>query len=113
MADLTPEDIHRIARLSRLAVADDQIEPYRAELGAVLGYVERLGELDLAGVEPMTHPGGGVGGEGAGAGSTPANRLDPDEPGQVLANDVAMGLAPSPRPPFFSVPKVLGDGGGA
>lgn len=106
MADLTPEDIRRIARLSRLAVADDQLDHYRAELGAILGYVERLGELDLEGVEPMTR----VGESSERSGE---NRLEADEPGPVLANDVAMGLAPAPRPPFFSVPKVLGDGAGA
>lgn len=110
MADLTPDDIRRIARLSRLAVAEDQTEHYRVELGAVLGYVERLGGLDLTGVEPLTHPGGGP--EGAEAGAS-ANRLDGDEPGPVLANDVVMGLAPEPRPPFFSVPRVLGEGGEA
>lgn len=110
MADLTPDDIRRIARLSRLAVAEAQIEHYRAELGAVLGYVERLGGLDLAGVEPLTHP--GVGPQGADSGVS-VNRLDGDEPGPVLANDVVMGLAPEARPPFFSVPRVLGEGGGA
>ena len=110
MADLTPDDIRRIARLSRLAVAEDQIEHYRAELVAVLGYVERLGGLDLDGVEPLTHPGGEPQGTDAGAS---ANRLDEDEPGLVLANDVVMRLAPDPKPPFFSVPRVLGEGGGA
>jgi aspartyl-tRNA(Asn)/glutamyl-tRNA(Gln) amidotransferase subunit C len=84
-----------------LALAESDIERYRGELGAVLGYVERLGELDLSEVEPLTH----VGDE--------ANRLDEDNPGPVLGNDVAMGLAPGPLPPYFSVPKVLGEGGGA
>ncbi len=114
MADLTHDDIRRIARLARLAVGDDQLEPYRADLGAVLGYVERLGELDLTGVEPMTHPGAGVSaGVSDGRGGSASNRLDADNPGPVLANDVAMGLAPDAKPPFFCVPKVLGDGGGA
>ena len=118
MAELTHNDIRRIARLARLAVGDDQLEPCRADLGAVLGYVERLGELDLTGVEPMTHPGGGVSaGVSAGVsdeqGGSAFNRLDADNPGPVLANDVAMGLAPDAKPPFFCVPKVLGDGGGA
>jgi aspartyl/glutamyl-tRNA(Asn/Gln) amidotransferase C subunit len=111
-AQLTPDDIRRIARLSRLAIEEDQIEHYRAELGAVLGFVERLGTLDLGGVEPLTHPGGG---ESAGADpdSRPGNHLGDDEPGPALANDVIMGLAPEASPPFLSVPKVLGDGGGA
>lgn len=108
MADLSPDDIRRIARLSRLAIEEGEIEHYRAELGAILGYVRRLGELDLTGIEPLTHPGGGPEAE-----TEVANRLDEDEPGPVLANDVVMGLAPSAMPPFFRVPKVLGGDGGA
>ena len=103
MADarLSPDDIRKVARLSRLEVAEADITRYGDELGAVLGYVERLRELDLSGVEPLTH----VGDE--------ANRLDEDVPGPVLGNDVAMRLAPESLAPFFSVPKVLGEGGGA
>lgn len=127
MTDLAFDDIRRIARLSRLAVADDEIEGYRAELGAVLGDFSRLGELDLSGVEPLTHVGeGGVAGLGGcldgGSGAAPrgedrpnpsGNRLAEDEPGPVLANDVVMGLAPGAKPPFFSVPGVLNEGEGS
>ncbi|HZW11249.1 MAG TPA: Asp-tRNA(Asn)/Glu-tRNA(Gln) amidotransferase subunit GatC [Phycisphaerales bacterium] len=98
---LTPADVRKVASLSRLAIPDDQIERYRAELAAVLGYVERLRELDLSGIEPLTH----VGDED--------NRLDDDVPGPTLPNAVAMGLAPEPHAPFYGVPKVLGEGGGA
>ncbi len=126
MADLSPDDIRRIARLCRLAVTEDEIEGYRVELAAVLGYFARLGELDLAGIEPLTHVGEGVGtvfdwvidkGSGAGshAGDCPnptGNRLAEDEPGPVLANDVVMGLAPGAKPPFYRVPRVLNEGGG-
>ncbi|QKK07009.1 MAG: Asp-tRNA(Asn)/Glu-tRNA(Gln) amidotransferase subunit GatC [Planctomycetota bacterium] len=106
MADLTPQDIQKLARLSRLEVAEGDVDRYRAELGAVLGWMDRLGEMDLAGVEPMTRA-------GTADGSNQQNRLDADEPGPVLANDVVMGLAPQAMPPFFRVPKVLGEGGGA
>jgi aspartyl-tRNA(Asn)/glutamyl-tRNA(Gln) amidotransferase subunit C len=98
---LTPDDVRKVARLSRLAVAEADIERYRTELAAVLGYVERLRELDLSGVEPLTHAG------------DEANRLDDDVPGPMLANAVAMAMAPEPHPPFFGTPKVLGEGGGA
>lgn len=98
---LTPEAVRKVARLSRLAIADDEVERYRLELAAVLGYVERLRELDLSGVEPLTH----VGDE--------ANRLDDDVPGPTLINEAAMSLAPEPHAPYFGVPKVLGEGGGA
>ncbi len=121
MADLSPEDIHKLARLSRLEVAPGEVGRYRADLGAVLGWMDRLGELDLSGVEPMTRP--ETMGTRALASPIPEdqtandpsckNRLADDVPGPVLANDKAMGLAPEAMPPFFRVPGVLGDSGGA
>ncbi|MFG0258910.1 MAG: Asp-tRNA(Asn)/Glu-tRNA(Gln) amidotransferase subunit GatC [Phycisphaerales bacterium JB041] len=106
MPDLTPQDIQKLARLSRLEVGAGDVDRYRAELGAVLGWMERLGEMDLDGVEPMTRA-------ETGDGANHGNRLDDDNPGPVLANDVVMGLAPEAMPPFFRVPRVLGEGGGA
>ncbi|MDQ7013844.1 MAG: Asp-tRNA(Asn)/Glu-tRNA(Gln) amidotransferase subunit GatC [Planctomycetota bacterium] len=126
MADLTPEDIHKIARLSRLEVAADEVSRYQADLGAVLGWMDRLGELDLSGVEPMTRaettadraserqtPESRTPERLTADGSSHKNRLAADVPGPVLANDAVMGLAPEAMPPFFRVPRVLGDRGGA
>ena len=56
-SQLTPDDVRKVARLSRLAVPEADIERYREELGAVLGYIGSLRELDLSGVEPLTHVG--------------------------------------------------------
>lgn len=98
---LSADDVRKVARLSRLALTEEQIERYRGQLGSVLAYVERLRELDLAGVEPLTNVADSV------------NRLAPDEPGPTLPNSVLMGMAPEPAPPFIGVPKVLDEGGGA
>ncbi len=46
--------VRRIAHLARLAVADDEVELLRAELNAILAFVEQLSEVDVEGVEPMT-----------------------------------------------------------
>jgi aspartyl-tRNA(Asn)/glutamyl-tRNA(Gln) amidotransferase subunit C len=46
--------VRRIARLARIAVADDEIEHLRGELNAMLAFVEQLSEVDVEGVEPMT-----------------------------------------------------------
>lgn len=98
---LSADQVRKVARLSRLAVSDDRIEEYRAKLAAVLGYMERLRELDLSGVEPMTNVAGTV------------NRLDADEPGPMLDAASVMRMAPDSLPPFIKVPRVLGDGGAA
>jgi aspartyl-tRNA(Asn)/glutamyl-tRNA(Gln) amidotransferase subunit C len=48
------DTVRRIAHLARIAVADEEIEPLRGELNAILAFVEQLSEVDVAGVEPMT-----------------------------------------------------------
>ena len=98
---LSPDDVRKVARLSRLAIPEDQVESYRAQLQAVLGYVERLREVNVEGVEALTHVADSV------------NRLDDDIPGPTLTNETLMKMAPETVPPFVKVPKVIGDGGGA
>ena len=98
---LTAEEVRRIARLSRLALGEDEVEPLREGLGAVLGYVRRLADLDLQGVEPLTSV------------ASETNRLADDLPGPMLSNETVMRLAPDAMPPFIKVPKVFGDDAGA
>ena len=46
--------VRRVARLARIAVTDDEAAAMEGDLNAILGFVEQLGEVDVAGVEPMT-----------------------------------------------------------
>jgi aspartyl-tRNA(Asn)/glutamyl-tRNA(Gln) amidotransferase subunit C len=48
------ETVRKVARLARLALREDELAPLAAELNGILGWVEQLGEVDVAGVEPMT-----------------------------------------------------------
>lgn len=48
------DTVRRIARLARIAVAEDEVEHLKGELNAILAFVEQLGEVDVEGVEPMT-----------------------------------------------------------
>ena len=107
--EITGEQVRKVAQLARLALPEVQVEQYRGELSAVLGYVNRLRELDLEGVEPMTSPVESV------------NRLAEDVPSPTLSNAQFMAIAANwsdgsenrtaAEPPFIAVPKVLGGGG--
>ncbi|MBK9188545.1 MAG: Asp-tRNA(Asn)/Glu-tRNA(Gln) amidotransferase subunit GatC [Phycisphaerales bacterium] len=99
--ELTLAQVHRIARLARLTLTDDQAAHARSDLAGVLGYIDRLSRLDLDGVEPLTHAGGWV------------NRLDPDELGPTLDPSVVRALAPETFDAFIRVPRVFDAGGGA
>jgi aspartyl-tRNA(Asn)/glutamyl-tRNA(Gln) amidotransferase subunit C len=46
--------VRRIAHLSRIALADGEVEHLRGELNAILAFVEQLSDVDVDGVEPMT-----------------------------------------------------------
>ncbi|MCA3564916.1 MAG: Asp-tRNA(Asn)/Glu-tRNA(Gln) amidotransferase subunit GatC [Methylocystis sp.] len=46
--------VRRIARLARIAVTEAEVPHLQGELNAILGFVEQLNEVDVAGVEPMT-----------------------------------------------------------
>lgn len=96
--ELSIEDVRRVSRLARLAVSDERLERYRAQLGAVLEHMRSLGELDLTGVEPLAHP------------TEDADRWDADEPRDPLTTSELMRIAPEVVPPFIKVPKVLGEG---
>lgn len=98
---LSEEYVRKIARLSRLAIRDDEVPHYQEQLSSVLNYVQRLQEIDLSGVEPLTNI----------AGTT--NRLADDAPGPMLPNEALGTLAPASYGRFIQVPKVLDEGGGA
>jgi len=89
------DTVNKIARLSRIAISDEEADKMVGELNGILAWVEQLGEVDVAGVEPMT--------------AVIPNHLrlrddvvtDGDVREKVLAN------APAREGSFFGVPKVI------
>lgn len=52
MADLSRDDILRLAKLARLSVTDDEVDEYAQELAEILHYVEQLQSVDTDGLKP-------------------------------------------------------------
>ena len=50
---LTTNDIKHIAQLSRLEIKDEEIEKYRGHLVSILGYIDKLAEVDTSNVAEM------------------------------------------------------------
>jgi len=87
--------VRRIAHLARIAVTDDEIEPLRGELNAILAFVEQLSEVDVSGVEPMTSV-------------TPMTmKKRPDLVTEGGDTDAILKNAPATERNFFLVPKVV------
>ena len=86
------EEVLHVARLARLELAEQEIEPMARELSAVLDHIAKIAELDLEGVEPTSHVV-----EVTGA-------LRADEPRPCLPREVALAQAPSVQDDGFLVP---------
>jgi aspartyl-tRNA(Asn)/glutamyl-tRNA(Gln) amidotransferase subunit C len=87
--------VRRIAHLARIAVADDEVEDLKAELNAILAFVEQLSEVNIEGIEPMTSV-------------TPMamkKREDRVTDGEIP--DLVVKNAPARQDHFFVVPKVV------
>ncbi len=89
------DTVKRVAHLARLAVSDEEAEALRADLNAILGFVEQLNEVDVTGVEPMT----------AVVAMEMKRREDEVTDGDDADNIVAN--APAVEGTFFKVPKIV------
>jgi aspartyl-tRNA(Asn)/glutamyl-tRNA(Gln) amidotransferase subunit C len=54
MADLTRDDILKLARLARISLSDDEVAEFSDEFNEILKYVEQLNAVDTAGLEPTS-----------------------------------------------------------
>ncbi len=50
----TEKDVRYVADLANLRLTEDEIKKMAHDLGAVIGYMEKLNELDTSNVEPMS-----------------------------------------------------------
>jgi aspartyl-tRNA(Asn)/glutamyl-tRNA(Gln) amidotransferase subunit C len=46
----------QVADLARLELSDQEVQVFSTQLTQIIRYVEKLQEVDVQGVEPMTHP---------------------------------------------------------
>jgi len=81
-----------VAKLARLALAEDEVDQMSRELSAVLDHIEKISELELDGVAPTSHV------------IDVVNALRPDEPRPSLPRDVALASAPEALEQGFGVP---------
>jgi aspartyl-tRNA(Asn)/glutamyl-tRNA(Gln) amidotransferase subunit C len=52
---LSIEDVEKIARLARLELSEEEKTLFVTQLSSILGFVDKLNEVDTADVEPMAH----------------------------------------------------------
>lgn len=95
MSNIDKATVAKIARLARIKIDDQKLEPMAGELNNILGWVEQLSEVNTDNIEPMS--------------SVVDAKLrwredgvsDGDKADSVLKN------APNAEYGFFAVPKVI------
>ncbi len=93
--------VRHVAVLARLDLTDDEVARFSTQLSAILGYIEKLNELDTDSVEPLAH-------------CLPIhNVFREDVVTESLGTDLALENAPQHFENFFKIPKVLDGGSGA
>jgi len=101
---ISREDVLRVAELAHLELTPEEISAYQGQLDEILTYVDKLNEIDVSNVEPMSqvifHA---VSADGADA--HPELREDTLLP--CDAADAILSQAPDAEKPFFRVPKVI------
>jgi aspartyl-tRNA(Asn)/glutamyl-tRNA(Gln) amidotransferase subunit C len=91
----TEIDVKYVAHLARFALTAEEEQKLAAQLGHILGYIEKLKELDVTNVEPTAH-------------AIPlVNVTRPDGLRPSLPHDEAMRNAPAQANGLFMVPKIV------
>ena len=87
--------IEKLAQLSMLQFNEAEKEEIKADLQKMIGFIDKLQELDTTGVEPLMHM------------SDEVNVLREDVVGHMLPREEALKNAPHHDNQYFKVPKVI------
>lgn len=89
------DEIRHLAHLSRLEFSEEEMKDMQGDMDKILGFVDKINELDLEGVEPLIYL------------SEERNVLRADASKSILSKDEALKNAPDKDTDYFRVPKVL------
>jgi aspartyl-tRNA(Asn)/glutamyl-tRNA(Gln) amidotransferase subunit C len=94
---ISRQDVEHVARLARLRLSDAELERMRAELDAILGYIDKLAALDTEGVPPTSQ-------------AVPlTNVMREDEVRPSFPLDAMLANAPDRVGDLFRVPRIIED----
>jgi len=93
--EISVADVEHVARLARLELSEGEKELFAGQMGAILGYVEKLKELNTDGILPTSH-------------AVPMeNAFREDSARPSIGIEKALANAPERADSFYRVPKVI------
>lgn len=98
MPEITRDEVAHLAKLSRLALSEEELAHYAEQIDDIIATVSAVSNVDTEGVEPMSHPH-----------SIPAAMRE-DTVVRTLTAEQALDQAPAVEEQRFMVPQILGEG---
>ena len=93
--NIDKSDVEKLAHLSKLELDEASIARMQGDMNKMLSFVEKINELDLENVDPMTYMNEDV------------NVLREDDVRHDISHEDALKNAPDKNSDYFKVPKVL------
>ncbi len=88
-------DVEHVARLARLALTDEELDRFQAQLSVILEEADKIRRLPTEGVPPTAHP------------LPRVNAWRDDVPGPCLTREEALSTAPEVEQDRFKVPRII------
>jgi aspartyl-tRNA(Asn)/glutamyl-tRNA(Gln) amidotransferase subunit C len=92
---LIRDDVKRVARLARIAVDESEVDAVLEQLARIFGMIEQMRNVDVTGIEPMSH------------GQDVMLRLRADEVTEADQRELFQSIAPRVEGGLYVVPKVI------
>ncbi len=97
MPAISRDEVAHLARLSRLALTDAELDEFAGQIDGIINHVQDVQEVAAADVEPMSHP------------SSLSGVMREDVVKPTLTAEQALDQAPSVEDQRFEVPQILGE----
>jgi len=93
--NIDKETVEKVAHLARLELAEDEKETMIADMNKILGFMDKLNEIDTSGIEPLVYM------------TNEINTVREDVIKQEVTHEEALLNAPKHDKDFFLVAKVI------
>ena len=97
MAEISRDEVSRIARLARIALKDEELDDIAQQLDTIVDAVSKVQSVDTEGVPPMSHP------------HSIHTTMREDVVEKTLTAEQALDQAPAVEEQRFVVPQILGE----
>ncbi|MDN6535565.1 MAG: Asp-tRNA(Asn)/Glu-tRNA(Gln) amidotransferase subunit GatC [Corynebacterium variabile] len=101
MSEISRDEVAHLARLSRLALTEEELIHFAEQIDGIVETVAAVQEVDTEGVAPLSHPTQNVDGD--------VSVMREDVPEAQHTAEQALAQAPKQAQDRYQVPRILGE----